>query len=155
MLNEWNKNAAIVKLSNGKVLLFEAGIAPEKLTSALYKIGVQKADAVLTFSHAPVPKELEAVSKTGAVIRPFTPGVWPGDTLHAAGVPVRVTWGEHQTRQGKMWVNAGYSGTRLDDVSYCFDGPGKDVCLGGGARFVRMGDAVHANQRNQTVKLKI
>ena len=155
LLNEWNKNAAIVKLSNGKVLLFEAGIAPEKLTSALYKIGVQKADAVLTFSHAPVPKELETLSKTGTVIRPFTPGVWPGDTLPAAGVPVRVTWGEHQTRQGKMWINAGYSGTRLDDVSYCFASREQDICLGAGARFVRLGENVQANQRNQTVKLQI
>ncbi len=155
LLNEWNKNAALVQMPGGEVFIAGEGFKAEQLAAALYKMGVRKADAVLAFSAQPAQYDLAELSKTGQVIRPFEPGVWPGDEWSVGKVRVEVVWGIHQNRRGNRWINAGYSGTERDDVSYCLQEGEKKVCIGAGARFAETEGRQLSSQRNRTVKLKI
>ena len=155
LLNEWNKNAALVQMPGGEVFIAGEGFKTEQLAAARYKMGVRKADAVLAFSAQPAQYDLAELSKTGRVIRPFEPGVWPGDEWSIGKVRIEVVWGIHQNRRGNRWINAGYSGTERDDVSYCLQEGKKKVCIGAGARFAETEGHRIAAQRNQTVKLKI
>ena len=155
LLNEWNKYAAIVQMPQGEVFILGEGLKKEQLAAALYKIGVRQADAVLAFSAIPGKYDLSNLSKTGQTIRPFGQGPWPGDEWTVGAVRLRMIWGEHQNRFGKRWINAGYSGTPQDDVSYCLEQQGKEVCIGAQARFVRRGEEVFLFQRNRTASLKI
>ena len=48
-------------------------------------------------------------------------------------------------------MNAGYSGTEKDDVSYCLKENNVKMCLGAEGRFVELGNQLISNKRNSTV----
>ena len=154
LLNEWNKNAAVVRTPAGETLVLGDALEPEKLSAALYKTGVTKADAVLLFSAKKSKNDLSQAVPVGRTVRPFA-DVWPGDELVIGGTRVRVVWGRHQTREGRFWTNRGYSGSDKDDVSYCLQSGGKEICIGAHARFAQAGERVVSNIRNKTAVLKI
>ena len=148
--------AALFWLFNLPLKNFALGDAlePEKLSAALYKTGVTKADAVLLFSEKKSKNDLSQVVPVGRIVRPFA-DVWPGDELVIGGTRVRVVWGRHQTREGRFWTNRGYSGSDKDDVSYCLQSGGKEMCIGAHARFAQAGEKTVFNIRNKTAVLKI
>ncbi len=151
LLNEWNKNAAILQTETGETFVIAGGLEEDKIRAALYKTGVTKADALFLFSD-----QGEKTSNLAErILCPFSSGFWPGEKLEVGKSTVLVTWGEHQTRDGRFWMNRGYSGTDKDDVSYCVQNSGKEICFGARARFVHAAGEVVSNQRNKTVKVKI
>lgn len=154
LLNEWNKNAAVVRTPAGETFVLGDTLEPEKLSAALYKTGVTKADAVLLFSEKKSKNDLSRVVPVGRTVRPFA-DVWPGDELVIGGTRVLVVWGRHQTREGRFWTNRGYSGSDKDDVSYCLQSGGKEICIGAHARFAQAGEKTVFNIRNKTAVLKI
>lgn len=152
LLNEWHKSSAIVRTRSGETLVLGGGIKEEKILNALYKTGVRKADLFLPFSADTHYNWPEVAAKT---VVPFK-DAWPGEMFQVGNLRVRVAWGLHQTKEGKLWENKGYSGTDKDDVSYCVETSGKEVCVGAQARFVRLADgAVKSNRLNETVTVKL
>ena len=154
LLNEWNKNGAVIRTKNGGAFLAGSELDPEKLQAALLKTGVKQPNAILLFTDESVPPEFSARFSNARVIRPFADN-WPGDNFAFGPVTVQLNWGEHETREGRRWISEGYSGTDKDDASYCFIYKGKKACLGAFARFAYSGDKSAPAQRNKTIALKI
>lgn len=152
LLNERNRSSAVVHVCGGETFVLGDGVKEDKMLRALYRMGVRQANLFLPFSpHTKYDGNLVA-EKT---VLPFT-NVWPGQTVEEVLPRVRVIWGLHETKDGRLWENKGYSGTVLDDVSYCFNTPKGDVCLGAQARFVRLPDGtIVAARLNDTVKIKL
>lgn len=154
LLNEWYKNVAIVKIKRGPVFVVGNGLPVGKVKNALYKIGYRQADAVLITDAKLSKFKYDEISPQ--IITPFEE-VWPGETVEKLG-PVRVsaTWGIHTTKEGRIWYNTGYSGSKQDDVSYCFEGAAKfDFCIGAGARFVSWEKNTVQSAVNQTLEVKL
>lgn len=152
LLNEWNRSAAIVRVRGGGTFVLGGGIKEDKMLQALYKTGVRKADLFLPFS--PQTK-YDWNLLAGKTVLPFKE-IWAGETLDAESARVRLEWGLHETKDGRLWKNKGYSGTAQDDVSYCFQTPKGDVCLGAHARFVLLPDgSTVRNRLNDTVEIKL
>ncbi len=155
LLNEWNKSAALVRMPNGETFVFGTAIAPDKMAAALAKAGAVRATGIFSFVAEEPASQWAALSRQGEVVRPFEQGPWPGDELAVGKTRIQVAWGLHRTRAGRFWVNAGYSGTKQDDVSYCLSQGKARVCLGAGARFAQTERGTVPQQRNRTVRLKI
>ncbi len=152
LLNEWNRSSALVRLRGGETLVLGDGLKEEKILNALYKTGVRRADIYLPFSAGADYPWQKIADKT---VEPFE-DVWPGESLQAGKSRVRVTWGLHQTKTGRLWNNMGYSGTDKDDVSYCVEYTGREVCIGANARFAQTADGrVIPNRLNETVKITL
>lgn len=154
LLDEWHKNVAIVKIKRGPVFMVGDGLEPHKVEQALRKIGRRQADAVLL--SAGVPGKFDYAPLAPVVIRPFA-DAWPGETVENFGaIEVKMTWGIHETKDGRIWYNTGYSGHKKDDVSYCFSGKKEPTfCVGAGARLVQVKDRVLRSATNQTVGEKL
>ncbi|MBP5616784.1 MAG: hypothetical protein J6X06_03210, partial [Elusimicrobiaceae bacterium] len=76
-----------------------------------------------------------------------------GQFKHTA---VRMEWGRHSTKDGRIWYNTGYSGSKKDDASYCFaikEEP--EICVAAGARFVQQDARVIEPTLNATVAEKL
>lgn len=154
LLNEWNKSAALVRMPNGEMFVAGTALAPEQISAALRKAGVLKAAAVLAFTGEEAPGAWGNLSRQGSVLYPFA-SFWPGEEITVGQTRIQVEWGKHRTRAGRFWVNAGYSGTEKDDVSYCFSQGNTRVCVGALARFAQTDRQTLLQQRNKTVRLKI
>ena len=128
---------------------------PADVAAALAKAGALKATGVLAFTGEETSPAWNKLARTGRVIRPFAGGLWPGDEMTLGSTRVRLEWGRHRTRTGRLWANAGYSGTEKDDVSYCFMQGDTEVCIGAQARFAQTAGKIIPQQRNRTVRLKI
>lgn len=152
LLNEWNHTAAIVRVRSGETLVLGDGIKEDKILRALYKTGIRRAEAFLPFSEHTKYSWNQVAGKT---LLPFT-DVWPGQTFGVGSARIRLEWGLHAAKDGRVWENKGYSGTDKDDVSYCFETPKGEACIGAHARFVRLADGtiIH-NRLNDTVKIKL
>ena len=155
LLNEWNKSVALVQMPNGETFVLGTALEASKIAAALAKAGVRKADAVLSFTEREPGPQWSELSRQGGVIRPFADGRWPGDSFLVGDTRIQLDWGLHRTRAGRLWTNAGYSGTKKDDVSYCLQQGKTRVCVGAFARFAQTADGLVLQQRNQTVRAKI
>ena len=155
LLNEWNKSAALVKMPSGKVFVLGTALEADKIEASLHKIGVRRASGVLAFDGRKGNNDLSRLAKDGQIVRPFEKGLWPGKEWAQDGVLIRMQWGKHLSRRGRLWTNAGYSGTEQDDVSYCLQEKDTSLCVGADGRFAQAGDKIIAQQRNQTVRAKI
>lgn len=151
LLNEWNRSAAVVRTRTGETFVFGNGISEEKILRALYKTGVRKADALLSFGPQ---TDLSAKDVAARSVFPFE-DAWPGESVQIGNSRVRMTWGLHETKDGRLWENNGYSGTDKDDVSYCIENSSREVCLGAHARFVRAENKITRGRLNDTVKIKL
>lgn len=151
LLNKWNRSAAVVRTRAGETFVFGDGISEAKILRALYKTGVRKADAFLSF----VPQTDLSVGNVAAQrVLPFK-DVWPGESVQIGRSRVRMTWGLHETKDGRFWENKGYSGTKKDDVSYCVENSGREICLGAQARFARTDGKITRGRLNDTVRIKL
>ena len=151
LLDEWYHNIALVQVKHGPVFIVGNGLSAPKAKQALYKIGCRQADGVLLTDGNSAKNDYTSLAKQ--VIAPFQT-TWPGETVGLFGnTRVRMQWGLHQTKQGRIWYNTGYSGSKYDEVSYCFDVPRQTgICVG---RLVYVQDRVITAQTNQTVKVKL
>lgn len=152
LLNEWNRSAAIVRVRGGETFVLGDGVKADKMQRALYKTGVRKAALFLPFS-AQSKYDWDLLAEK--TVLPFDE-VWPGQTCPTGSARVWMRWGLHETKDGRLWENKGYSGTAKDDVSYCLETSRGDVCLGAHARFVRLADGTVVQSRlNDTVTIKL
>lgn len=154
LLNEWYKNAVIVKTSNRKVFVVGPQLAPEKIQQALRKLGRLQADAVLiTDTKA---SKFDYTELAPLVVRPFENN-WPEQTYWKFGqTSVKLIWGLHENREGVLWQKLEYRGNGTDDVSYCFTVKKQpEFCIGAQARFVRLENRTVEPVVNQTVEVKL
>ena len=150
LLSEWNKHAVIVKINKKHSLLFNAGIADEKLERALFALGLRQTEAALSFDGYPaISSSLSAQAKTG-----FS-DIWPGETFSVKGATVQAVWGIHQAKDGRLWEDTGYSGARKGNISYCVEKSARTLCAGSEGRFVKLpsGELLIA-KRNETVSAR-
>ncbi len=154
LLDEWYKDVALVHIQHGPVFVVGSGLETQKVEQALRKIGRRQADAVLLTQGA--PGKFDYTDLAPVVIRPFA-DAWPGERVGNFGpTEVKMTWGIHETKEGRIWYNTGYSGHKNDDVSYCFSSEKtQPFCVGAGARLVQTQDRVLHAAVNQTVGEKL
>jgi len=154
LLNEWNRSAAVVRAKTGETFVLGDAVNADKLLRALYKTGARQADAVFLFTEKANPKfEVEKLSDR--IIVPFEKETWPGAEMFIGQTRVRVVWGLHETKDGRIWYNEGYSGTDKDDVSYCLENSGKEICIGAHARFARTSGKTVRGILNDTVRVRL
>lgn len=154
LLNEWNKPAVILSTREGKSFIFGGvSIEPEKINRALYKAGFAEAEAMFLFKDEKSSYPLSAY-KAKQVIVPFSGGYWPNDEISFGKTKAKVVWGEHQTKDGRLWTNEGYSGNGKEDVSYCISFSEEEVCIGFGGYFIKNKEGIFPTKLNQTLFVK-
>ena len=155
LLNEYHKNVVLVKTAQGQTFVVGAGIKADKIKEALYRIGRKEVTGWLHFSNA-LPKEtLNTQVKVAQEIFPFGTQTWPGDTLVFGDTIVTVHWGFYIDKDGILQVRKGYSGSKEDSVSYCFQNADSHFCVGAHGKFIQTGSKIIVSEKNQTVLLKI
>lgn len=157
MLNEWNKNAILLRLPSGKRVLIGAEIEGEKLARAVLKSGGRKLEAVfLTTQPGKQTVNLEALQEKIKVKQIFLPfeTIWPGEKVEAAGCEADARWGLMLNRAGEIWTNKGYSG-KDDTLSYKFLCRKKQFVTAGNARFVILGEEIISNKQNDTQQMNL
>lgn len=154
LLDEWYQGVALVQMKQGPVFVVGNGLASAKVKNALYRIGRHRADAVLVTNTKPAKFTYDEFADK--ILYPFE-NAWPTETIEQFGsVHVRVVWGIHTTKEGRIWYNTGYSGSKQDDVSYCFSTTTEpDFCVGAGARFVSWQGHTVQSAVNQTVEVQL
>ena len=154
VLDEWHKNAVLIKTDSTETFVVTHQLDPEKLQAALRKIGRLQADAVFLTAKPSAKKDYTPLAPV--VVYPFETS-WPEKSSWKFGkTSVRLIWGLRETKNGRLWQNIGYTGTRQDDVSYCFKQDKKEeFCVGADARFVRLKNKTIDPVVNSTVKEKL
>ena len=157
LLNEWNKNAVLVRLPNGSRLLFGAAIDGDKLSRAVLRSGGTQLDAVFISEDAAKQtkeiKELQKQITVKKVVLPFA-DVWPGEEITVRGTQVRAEWGLLKNRQGALWRNRGYSGGR-DSLSYTVTDKDLSFTVSANGRFIEHNGVTFDNKRNATQTLHL
>ena len=156
LLNEWNKNAILLRTPNGKRILFGAAIDGEKLSRAVLRSGGRKLDAVFISENAAKQlQEVAALQKRLPVQRVIAPfDLWPGEEITQNGVRVQARWGLLKNRTGALWSNRGYSGGR-DSLSYQVTVSGKTFTTAANGRFIEYADRTCDNRLNATQTLHL
>ena len=154
LLNEWHKPAVILSTRDGQEFLFGGTDIPtEKITRALHKAGVAKATAHFLFMDKE-GKYPAALYGANQIIYPFSGGYWPGEEISFGKTKVKMVWGKHQTKNGRLWTNKGYSGNGKEDVSYCVYSSKKEVCIGFKGFFIKTGKDVFPGKVNRTILIE-
>ena len=154
LLNEWNKNVVLIKTPT-KTFVVGGEIAPEKIKSALYKIGRTRADAQFMLRAPGTILPLAQQMPVAQTIVPFTSAAWPGDQWKLDDWTVTLRWGLYPDENGTLSERRGYSGSKEDAVSYCFEEENIKFCVGADGKFVTMKNKQIFSKRNKTVLLKI
>ncbi len=144
----------LVKTPDGNLFVLGNALSPEKVSNALRKLGRLHATALFATDTKPAKYDFSAVAPL--IIRPFENN-WPDQTHWTFGqTSVKLIWGLHETKNGRLWYNTGYSGSDKDDVSYCFTVKNKpEFCVGAGAKLVRLQNRTVDPVVNQTVEVKL
>lgn len=154
ILDEWHKNTVFIQTADGNIFVVGPQLSPDKIQNALYKLGCRQATAVFLTENQ--PSGYPYTSLSSQVVRPFE-NTWPDENAWKfKQTSVRLIWGLHETQAGRIWQNIGYSGSKQDDVSYCFTvKQSPEFCVGAQARFVRTPIKVIDPVLNQTVREKL
>lgn len=154
LLDEWHKNTVLIQTADNNIFIVGPQLPPETIQRALYKLGHRQATAVFLTENQPAKQEYTTLSPM--VVRPFE-NAWPEEnTWKFKQTSVKLIWGLHETQAGRIWQNIGYSGSKQDDVSYCFTVKhAPEFCVGAQARFVRTPVKVIDPVLNQTVREKL
>ena len=155
LLNEYYKNVVIVKAPQGQTFVVGDEIKADKIKDTLCRIGRKEITGLLHFSNRAPKVPLRDYVKVAQEIFPFTEKIWPGDTLLLGDTPVSVHWGLSSAQDGALTPRRGYSGSKEDSVSYCFENIGHPFCIGAHGKFVQIGPKIIFSQKNQTTFLKI
>jgi len=157
LLNEWNNNAILLRTSDGKRILIGSAIDGNKLARAVLRSGGCTLDAILISEDIQKQlknlPDLEQKISVKQIIKPFE-NIWPNEEKNMAGLSVRAEWGKLLNREGKIWINTGYSG-RGDSLSYIISGKDFSFTTAGNERFILVKDEVVQNVRNATRAVKL
>ncbi len=154
LLNEWHKNVVLVKMPT-KTFVVGNEISPEKIKAALYKIGRSRVDAQFVLRPKDEKDSLANWVPVTQEIVPFTSSVWPGERWQFDSLTVTLRWGLYPEENGRLTERRGYTGSKEDVVSYCFEEKKIYFCVGADGRFVATIDKQVFSKRNKTVSLKI
>ena len=154
LLNEWHKNVVLVKMPT-KTFVVGNEISPEKIKAALYKMGRTHVDAQLMLRAKEENAHLADQLPVAQEITPFTSDAWPGKQWQFGSLTVTLRWGLFPSENGTLIERKGYSGSKEDVVSYCFEEDKMSFCIGADGRFVETGNKRVFSKRNKTVSLKI
>ena len=157
LLNEWNKNAVLIRMPDGTRLLAGAAIDAEKLARAVLKSGSTQLDVLLLsdpsaaqFNNA---ANLRQKIKVKQQLTAFE-NTWPGDETTIGRLTIQTQWGVLLNRKNELWTNRGYSG-KQDSVSYTIR-TGKQVwTIAGNERFILVDGQLEENNQNNTRCLKL
>ena len=154
ILDEWYKNAVILKTSDGNLFVVGPQLPPEKLKAALYKLGSKQATAVFLTEDKPIKFDYSVLAPQ--VVQPFE-NKSPVRTDWTFGqTSVKLIEGLHETRAGLIWQKDGFKGKNYMEGSYCFtvkEGP--EFCVGVAGKFVRTPQRTLDPVLNQTVREKL
>ena len=153
LIRQGRYGTAVLRTADG---VFVAGdcLAPDKLRNVLYALGVKRAGAL--FALRPRGGGDDFTPLADEVIYPFEQDVWPqGKSFTFARMQVRAVWPLFYSRTGGLYTREGYGGRGTRSVSYCFNGPYPQVCIGAGGTFAVIGDEVWAGRPNQSLCRKI
>lgn len=151
ILDEWHKNAVIIKSADGNVFIVGAKLSPEKLKAALFALGYKQATVVFLtdnkpskFDYAPLAAQL----------------VHPDDNEKThwtfGQTSIRLIEGLHITSSGLIWQNPEGTGKQGQDFSYCFTVKQEpEFCVGAAGKFVRTPHQTIDALLNQTVREKL
>ncbi len=157
LLNEWNKNAVLVRMPDGTRLLFGAAIDGDKLARAVLHSGGTALDAVfISEDPAKQQKEINEMQKQITVKKTVLPfaDIWPGQTVSVNKVQVQAEWGLLKNRNGALWRNRGYSGGR-DSLSYTVTQKDLSFTVAANGRFIAQHGVTFDNKRNATQTLHL
>lgn len=133
LLSEWNRRAVLVRTAPKSVYVFNENFSTDKLQRALYALGVSHAQLAVSFAGS--AETLSALSSKTPL--PFV-NLWPGDVIPFPSASVFPVWALHQTKQGRIWQEAGYSGQKDEGLSYCVEHKKRKLCIGEHGRFVQL-----------------
>lgn len=150
LLSEWDKRAVLVRLDKHTHVLFNDGLKEEKLERVLFALGIDKVDVAVSFDGSPAVSAPWAGTSRQAFLN-----FWPGDIIPVGPGTVKAVWGIHQTKDGQLWEDTGYSGARGGNISYCVEKSARTLCVGNEGRFIKLpsGRVVLA-KRNETVSAR-
>ncbi len=157
LLNEWNKNAILLRTPGGKRVLIGAGIDGPKLARAVLRSGGRKVDAVLLSQE--VAKQFKNVEglkeqiEVGTVVRAFE-DIWPEEEIDIGKFKVRGEWGLLLNKQKELWHNRGYSGKR-DSLSYEISYKKIKFTTSGNDRFIISNERIIENIQNKTRAVRL
>ena len=157
LLNEWNKNAVLLRTPGGKRLLIGAEIDGKKLARAVLRSGGRSLDGVLLSED--VSKQLKNVQtlqtqiKVRQVVRAFE-DIWPGEEINLGSFSVRAAWGILLNKQKELWTNRGFSG-KQDSLSYDISYKKINFTVAGNERFILHQNKLIQNAQNVTRTVKL
>ena len=143
LLSEWDHRAVVVRTKR-KTFVFNSSLPADKLSDSLTALGIKKTTAVFSLTLAE--------EKEPEVVYPFE-DIWPGKEIGFHPVIVRAVWEIHQSKEGDIWTETGYSGRKKEGISYCVQAAKDTLCVGEHARFVQVNkQRIIPGRTNQTVK---
>ncbi len=147
LFSEWDKRAVLVRLDKRTSILLNDGLDEEKLERALFAWGLRHTDLAISFDRAAT----FSAPWAHAHAEPFL-DLWPGDTVPVGFGRIKAVWGIHQTKEGRLWEDTGYSGLRRGNISYCIEKDARTLCVGSEGRFVKLPSGkILPGKRNETV----
>lgn len=155
LLNDWNKNAILLKTSNAEHVLIGAEIDGEKLAKALFSIGAKELDYLLLFNAKKGQlKNIETLQekiKINKIVFPFQ-DIWPGEEIKQGPLHIQARWAVMQDSQKALWHQLGYGG-KNDRLSYQISGKDFSFITSGNGRFILQDGQVQNNLLNSTRKI--
>ena len=134
MFSKNNFKSVLIKTENRKTILVDAGIKGEMLAKAVLASGSKNLDAVFLSSISRASwagfSELSKIIKIKRLYLPNGPvgkdfqnipeikRLWNGEEINGQGWKAKSIWGIRISRDGKKWINRGYSGRKTDSLSY-------------------------------------
>ncbi len=154
ILDEWYKNAVILKTTDGNVFVVGPQLPPEKLKATLYKLGKKQATAVFLTEDKPTKFDYSVLAPQA--VQPFEHNV-PVQTDWTFGqTSVKLIEGLHETQAGLIWQKDGFAGKKYREGSYCFTVKEEpEFCVGVAGKFVRTPHHTIAPVLNQTVQERL
>lgn len=154
LLQQWNKHSVLVLFPH-QTFVVGTELDASTLQASLYRLGRRRLNGVLHLSDRLPKTSLATLMPVDQEITPFSIGKWPDASFFFDPVTVTLRWPLYIDREGAIHTQKGYSGSKEDSVSYCFETATKDFCIGEHGRFVQLGSKIVFSERNKTVLLKI
>ncbi len=155
ILREWNKTAILMHTPQGETLLFGAGIDAEKLMRAVYKSGSLHIDRVFVVSHSKAEaanaQELAQKMPVGQIVYARPGEVWPGESWPLKDGRISAQWGVHCTQDGTVYSRRGYSGQKMETLSFNLSSRQQEWTVGSGGFCIVSPGGIWQSRRNRTV----
>ena len=154
LLQQWNKHSVLVLFPH-QTFVVGTELDASTLQASLYRLGRRRLNGVLHLSDRLPKTSLATLMPVDQEIMPFSIGRWPDASFPFDPVTITLRWPLYIDREGAVYTQKGYSGSKEDSVSYCFATATRDFCIGEHGRFVQVGSKIVFSERNKTILLKI